>query len=87
MVPHVAPAQPNPETLHVTAVLLVPVTDALNNCWAPVFTSALAGVTVTLIGLVEVVIVTVVEPDTDVFVKETAVTITVAGFGAVVGAV
>lgn len=87
MVPHVAPAQPKPETLHVTAVLLVPVTAALNNCCAPVFTSALAGVTVTFIGLVEVVIVTGVEPDTDVFVKETAVTITVAGFGAVVGAV
>ena len=81
-----APAQPKPVTLQVTAVLLLPVTAALNCCWAPVFSSTLAGETVTLTCVLDE-IVTVVEPDTDRFDKDVAVTTTVAGLGTVAGAV
>lgn len=47
MVPHVAALQPVPCTVHVTAVLEFPTTDALNCCVAPVRTDMLFGVTVT----------------------------------------
>ena len=47
MVPHVAPLQPAPATLHVTAVFVVPSTEAVN-CWlAPTPTDGLAGETAT----------------------------------------
>jgi len=85
-VPHVAPAQPKPATLQVTAELLFPVTVALNCCCAPVFSSTLAGETVTLTCVLDE-IVTVVEPDIDRFDRDVAVTTTVAGLGAVAGAV
>lgn len=84
--PHVAPAQPKPVTLHVTAVLLFPVTAAVNCCCAPVFTWTLAGDIVTLTWLLDE-IVTVVEPDIDRFDREAAVTTTVAGLGGAAGAV
>jgi hypothetical protein len=41
--PQVEPAHPYPFKLHFTAVLLVPVTDAVNCFCAPVFNSALDG--------------------------------------------
>jgi hypothetical protein len=85
-VPHVAPAQPSPVMLQVTAALLLPVTAALNCCWAPVFNSTLAGETVTLTCALDE-IVTVVDPDIDRFDRDLAVTTTVAGLGAVAGAV
>lgn len=81
-----APAQPKPVTLQVTAVLLFPVTAALNCCWAPVFSWTLAGETVTPTCVLDE-IVTVVDPDIDRFDREVAVTTTVAGLGAVAGAV
>jgi hypothetical protein len=46
-VPQAAALHPDPATVHVTAVLEVPTTDAFN-CWvAPVTTDVLEGVTVT----------------------------------------
>ena len=86
MVPHATPAHPKPVTLHVTVVLLFPLTAALNCCCAPVFSSTLAGATETLTCMLDE-IVTVVEPDTDRFDREVAVTTTVAGLGAFEGAV
>jgi hypothetical protein len=46
-VPHERPAQPLPDTLQITAVLVVPVTVAVNCICFPVCTFALAGETVT----------------------------------------
>jgi hypothetical protein len=43
MVPQVAPLHPVPTTVHVTPVLLVPVTVAVNCCCAPVGTVAVSG--------------------------------------------
>ena len=85
-VPHVTPAQPKPVTLQVTAVLLLPVTAALNCCWAPVFSWTLAGEIVTPTCVPDE-IVTVVDPNIERFKREVAVTTTVAGLGAVAGAV
>ena len=82
--PQVSPAHPLPETFQMTALLLVPVTVAVNCCWPPTFTCAVDGETVT------------VGPDTTVTVAvadllesatEVAVTVTVGGFGTTEGAV
>ena len=86
IVPHVDPEQPNPLTLQVTEVLLDPVTEALNSCWAPTFNSALLGEMLTL-TCVGATIVTVVEPEIEELERDVAVTTTVWGFGAVDGAV
>jgi hypothetical protein len=72
-------------TLQTTAVLLVPVTVALNCCCAPVFTCALTGETV--IPTMDEVIDTVAVPDIDRLNRDVAVTVTVEGLGAGVGAV
>ena len=50
MVPQAAAAQPVPETVQVTAVLGVPVTEAVNCCLVPAGVVALAGETTTVIG-------------------------------------
>jgi hypothetical protein len=84
MVPHAAPLQPAPETLHVTAVFAVPVTFAVNTCLAPVTTFAELGDTETAIGDN---IVTMAEADLLTSACEVAVTVTVAGFGTAAGAV
>jgi hypothetical protein len=46
MVPHAAPLQPAPFKFQVTAVFVLPVTDAENCCIAPVVTVLLFGETV-----------------------------------------
>jgi hypothetical protein len=45
MLPHVEPEQPDPDTVHVTAVFDVPVTDAVNCCVDEALTEVLLGVT------------------------------------------
>src|SRR5271157_4119133 len=86
MVPQDGATQPIPVMLHVTAVLLVPVTVAVNCCCAPVFTEMLFGATVTAIGIGEV-IVTVAEPDMVGYASNVAVTATSGGLGTLAGAV
>jgi hypothetical protein len=83
-VPHAAPLQPAPETLHVTAVLAVPVTLAVNTWVAPVFTFAELGDTETAIADNTV---TVADADLVASACAVAVTVTVGGFGTVAGAV
>jgi hypothetical protein len=84
MVPHDAPLQPAPESVQVTAVLAVPVTVAVNCCWAPVVTFGESGETETATGATTV---TTVEADLVASACEVAVTVTVAGLGMVPGAV
>jgi hypothetical protein len=86
MVPQLVPAHPKPVTLQVTAVLLVPVTAALNSCCAPVFSWTLAGEIVTPTWLPEVMV-TVVDPTAAGVNREAAVITTEAGLGIAVGAV
>lgn len=50
IVPHVAPLQPVPDAVQVTAVFDVPVTEAANCCVAPIVVDALPGVTATAIA-------------------------------------
>jgi hypothetical protein len=84
MVPQLAPLQPPPDTVHSTAVFVVPVTVAVN-CWLlPTLTWAVAGVTATATGD------TIVTEALAVFVGsavEVAVIVTRAGLGITDGAV
>jgi hypothetical protein len=50
MVPHAAPPQPAPATLHVTDVFEAPVTVTVNCCVVPSATVALVGLTFTATG-------------------------------------
>ena len=50
MVPHAEPAQAEPERLHVTAWLVLPVTVAVKGCVWPVCSVTGVGATVTEIG-------------------------------------
>ena len=84
MVPQAAPEQPLPETLHVTVVLLVPVTVAVNGCWAPATTCTDVGEIVTATGGMTV---TVALADLVVSATEVAFTVTRGGLGMVAGAV
>jgi hypothetical protein len=84
IVPHVSPLQPAPVTLHVTLVLVVPVTVAVNCCCASVTTCAVVGETVTTTGGSTV---TTAVADFDVSATEVAVTFTCGGLGIVAGAV
>lgn len=81
--PQVVPLQPGPDTLHVTAVFVVFVTDAVNDCVAPVSKVALVGTMLTPTNF------TVTEAVADFVLSacDVAVTITVFGLGAAVGAV
>jgi hypothetical protein len=83
IVPHAAPAQPDPLTVHVAAVLDVPVTEAENCCVAPVASEALLGLTVTTIpeATVTTAVADLLESATLV-----AITLTPAGEGATNGA-
>ena len=83
IVPHAAPLQPAPERLHVTVVLFVPVTVAVNCCWPAVGTWALLGETATL----TTTMVTVAVADFVGSAFEVAVTLTADGVGTLVGAV
>ena len=71
-------------TSHVTAVLATPFTVAINCCVMKTATVVGFGVTVTAICCATV---TIAEPESDAFAEETAVTVTVAGLGIVLGAV
>ena len=85
MVPHSVEVQPVPLRLHVTAVLLVPVTVAVNCSVPPTPTAGLLGDTDTE-TLFEVMV-TVVEPVIAEFESDVAVTVTTLGLGADDGAV
>jgi hypothetical protein len=75
--------QPDPLTIHVTAVLVVPVTVAVN-CWVVLtLMDADVGETVIATG----VIVTAAAADLVLSACEVTVTVTVFGLGAVPGAV
>ena len=76
--------QPLPLTLQVTAVLVDPVTVAVNCCVCPVVTCAAAGETCTTIGGVTV---TTACADLLGFAVEVAVTVTCGGLGTELGAV
>src|SRR6185312_13616944 len=84
-VPKVEFPPATPFTVQFTAVLLLPVTVALNCCVAPAASVAAVGLIVTVI--VGVVNVTVAMAVLVVSAWDTAVTVTFAGFGKVVGAV
>jgi hypothetical protein len=84
MLPHVAPLQPAPEILQVTAVFAVPVTVAVNCCWLPTTSFAIVGEIETAIPVATV---TVAVADLLVSACEVAFTLTVDGFGTEVGAV
>jgi hypothetical protein len=83
IVPQAAPLQPATVTFHATGVLDVPVTDALNCCVVPVRTDALGGFTVTAITGT---IVRLAEADLVGSATLVAVTLTLAGAGATLGA-
>lgn len=83
MVPQADPEQPVPDRVHVTALLVVPVTVAVNCCCVPVTTVAVVGDTETWTN----VIVTVAVADLVGSACEVAVTLTVLGVGTLVGAV
>lgn len=84
MTPQAAPVQPAPETLHVTLVLVLPVTVALNCWWAPATTLALVGEIVTATGGM---MVTVAAADRLESAVEATLTVTWAGDGTEEGAV
>lgn len=84
IVPQVAPEQPAPLRLHVTAVSVVPVTVAVN-CWvAPTSTCAAPG---DMLILTSGTTVTVAVADFVGSATEVAVTVTCGGLGTAVGAV
>lgn len=82
IVPQPDPLQP--ERLQVTAVFAVPVTAAVNCCFAPVTTFAEDGVTETTTGGNTVI---VAEADLLESACDVAVAVTVAGVGTAPGAV
>ena len=84
IVPHPVPLQPEPTRLHVTAVLVVFATVAVNCCLLPTGTVTVAGDTVTDMGGA---IVTDAVADFVGSSTEVAVTKTCGGLGTVPGAV
>ena len=83
IVPQVAPLQPVPDSVQVTAVFDVPVTEAANCCVVPTVVDTLAGVTATTITG------TIIRfADADLVGSTTlvAITLTLAGVGATDGA-
>jgi hypothetical protein len=84
IVPQVAPLQPVPDTVQVTAVFEVPVTEAANCCVDPAASDVLGGETVTTtVGTM------VTLADADLVGSATLVTMTLTaagGEGATVGA-
>jgi hypothetical protein len=83
-VPHAEPAQPAPDTLQLTALLVVPVTVAVNCLVSPANTCALVGEILTTTGVTTV---TVAVPNLEGSASEVAVTIIVGGLGTALGAV
>ena len=84
--PQSEPVQPVPLNPQVTAVLLDPVTVAVNCCFAPALSDASEGVTATPME-VGATIFTAVEPEMAPFASDVALTVTVFGEGAAAGAV
>jgi|SRR5271157_464630 len=82
--PQVAPEQPTPLRLHVTAVFVVPVTVAVNCCVFPATTCAVIGEMLTTTGGR---IVTDADAVLVLSATEVATTVTSAGVGTVPGAV
>ena len=76
-----------PFTCHVTAVLVVFVTVAVNDCVLVVTTDATVGEIEITTGFCDAVIVTVADADFVGSACEMAETVTVAGFGTAEGAV
>ena len=86
-VPQAAPVQPTPDSDHVTPLFCVSFCNcAVNGAVNETCTKAEAGRTATEIGAGAEVMVIVEEPDFVVSATEVAVKVTVAGFGAVAGA-
>lgn len=86
IVPHDAPEQPLPDRVQVTLVLVVPVTFAVNSCCWPVTTFADDGLTETL-TLKAVPTKTLALADLVRSARDVAVTTTMGGVGAVLGAI
>lgn len=84
IVPHATPLHPVPCTVHVTAVFVVPTTEALNCCVAPITTEVLAGVAVTTTTCTTVTLADAVLLGTAMLL---ATTVTLGGEGASSGAV
>jgi hypothetical protein len=84
MVPQVEPEQPDPLTLQVTAVFVVPETTSWNRCCSPTVTRALVGDMATVMGER---IVTMAEAAVCPSALAVAVTVTCAGLGTMPGAV
>jgi hypothetical protein len=82
--PQVAPLHPEPVTLHVTAVLLVFETVAVNCFCRPTFTLADVGEMLTATGKATV---TTADDDFEGSATDVAVTVTWAGVGTTAGAV
>jgi len=87
IVPHAEPVQPPPETLQVTAVLVVPVTVAANCCVFPVCTEADVGLMLTATGTGGGLIETVALADFVGSATDVAVTAMEFGLGGDAGAV
>ena len=81
-----APLQPEPVSAQVTAVLVVPVTEAVNDCVPVVGTEALAGLRLSNTATAAA-IVTLAEVDFVGSAELVAFTVTVAGEGTEDGAV
>lgn len=84
IVPQAFPEQPDPLTLQVTAVFVVPVTVAWNCCWLPIVTIVVDGAMATLMGLM---MVTAAVADVTPSAMEVAFTVTAGGDGTASGAV
>ena len=84
IVPHEEPLQPLPATVHVTPVLVVFATVAVNCCVLHVSNWTVFGEIVTATGRTTVI---VAEPDFVESAMEVAVTVTCAGVGTLAGAV
>jgi hypothetical protein len=84
MLPQAVPEQPDPLTLQVTALFVLPETLARNCCCWPTVTISLVGDIVTATGTM---MVTVAEAFVSPSVIAVAVTVTCAGLGTVLGAV
>lgn len=84
MLPHAAPLHPVPEMLQINRGLELPLSDAVNCNWAPGFSWAEDGVTLTEVAAINV---TSAVAEADGSATAVAFTATLAGAGKVAGAV
>ena len=86
-VPQAVPAQPVPDSDHVTPLFCVSFCScAVNGAVSATCTEAEGGLTATEMGAGAAMMVIVVEPDLEVSATAVAFKVTVAGFGTVAGA-